>query len=268
MRRLGEQAKLLEQDGVPTRPEPQRGSAGHARCIWTASALQSSRVRRQAHRDALRPLASEALTPVIIHVTRGDLIPATVRTVATLIRDRGLTGLINNASISQFGPLEFLPSDDHRPLWEVNVVETTQSQGLFFVCFAAVGAESYRLRWPTAVGGNFRLRCVTTPDGAQKELLDRLGLTLPQRLRRIDEVAQTWPRILASNGLGAIVRADSAPQPGLGQPARLPYRFRRQRRRRGPRSVGWPGRRRYETGTGPSRRRRTMPRRANDWRTL
>ncbi len=35
-----------------------------------------------------------------------------------------------------------------------------------------------------------RLRCVTTPDKAQKVLLHRLGLTLPQRLRRIDEVAQ------------------------------------------------------------------------------
>jgi transposase len=35
-----------------------------------------------------------------------------------------------------------------------------------------------------------RLRCVTTPDEAQKVLLNRLGLKLPQRLRRIDEVAQ------------------------------------------------------------------------------
>lgn len=34
------------------------------------------------------------------------------------------------------------------------------------------------------------LRCVTTPDAAQKVLLNRLGLTMPQRLRRIDEVAQ------------------------------------------------------------------------------
>ena len=34
------------------------------------------------------------------------------------------------------------------------------------------------------------LRCVTTPDEAQKVLLNRLGLILPQRLRRIDEVAQ------------------------------------------------------------------------------
>ena len=35
-----------------------------------------------------------------------------------------------------------------------------------------------------------RLRCVTAPDEAQKVLLHRLGLTLPQRLRRIDEVVQ------------------------------------------------------------------------------
>lgn len=36
-------------------------------------------------------------------------------------------------------------------------------------------------------GGNVRLRCVTTPDAAQKALLNRLGLTLPTRLLRIDE---------------------------------------------------------------------------------
>jgi transposase len=35
-----------------------------------------------------------------------------------------------------------------------------------------------------------RLRCVTAPDQAQRVLLNRLGLNLPQRLRRIDEVAQ------------------------------------------------------------------------------
>ncbi len=34
------------------------------------------------------------------------------------------------------------------------------------------------------------LRCVTTPDDAHKVLLNRLGLTLPQRLRRIDEFTQ------------------------------------------------------------------------------
>lgn len=43
------------------------------------------------------------------------------------------------------------------------------------------------------VGGaenHIRLRCVTAPDKAQKVLLHRLGLTLPQRLRTVDEVVQ------------------------------------------------------------------------------
>ena len=38
--------------------------------------------------------------------------------------------------------------------------------------------------------GNVRLRCVTEPDAAQKVLLNRLGIPLPRRLRRIDEVAE------------------------------------------------------------------------------
>jgi transposase len=38
-----------------------------------------------------------------------------------------------------------------------------------------------------AAGRQVRLRCVTTPDAAQKVLLNRLGLTLPSRLRRLDE---------------------------------------------------------------------------------
>jgi transposase len=37
---------------------------------------------------------------------------------------------------------------------------------------------------------NVRLRCVTTPDAAQKVLLNRLGINLPTRLRRLDEPAQ------------------------------------------------------------------------------
>jgi transposase len=38
--------------------------------------------------------------------------------------------------------------------------------------------------------GTVRLRCVTEPDKAQKVLLHRLGITLPRRLRRIDEFVQ------------------------------------------------------------------------------
>ena len=49
---------------------------------------------------------------------------------------------------------------------------------------------------PTAVAHGLErtihLRCVTTPDEAQKVLLNRLGLTLPQRLRTVNEVERMW----------------------------------------------------------------------------
>ena len=38
--------------------------------------------------------------------------------------------------------------------------------------------------------GTFRLRCVTEPHKAQKVILHRLGVNLPHRLRRIDELVQ------------------------------------------------------------------------------
>jgi hypothetical protein len=39
-------------------------------------------------------------------------------------------------------------------------------------------------------GKTIRVRCVTTPDPAQKVLLNRLGLTVPQHLRYMEEVEQ------------------------------------------------------------------------------
>ncbi len=39
-------------------------------------------------------------------------------------------------------------------------------------------------------GNTVRIRCVTTPDKAQKVLLKRLGLRLPQHLRYLEEAAQ------------------------------------------------------------------------------
>ena len=39
-------------------------------------------------------------------------------------------------------------------------------------------------------GPTTRLRCVREPDEAQKVLLHRLGVTLPRRLRRIDQAAE------------------------------------------------------------------------------
>ena len=59
------------------------------------------------------------ITPLTLDVTK----PADIRTATALIRESGipLYGLINNAGIAVAGPLEFLPIDDIRKQFEINV---------------------------------------------------------------------------------------------------------------------------------------------------
>lgn len=58
--------------------------------------------------------------------------------------------------------------------------------------FAKIKSGDVALKARTADGQEqtLRVRCVTTPDKAQKVLLHRLGLTLPQRLRTVREIEQ------------------------------------------------------------------------------
>ena len=50
--------------------------------------------------------------------------------------------------------------------------------------------QSHDVILPTTHGVDLRLRCVAQPDAAQETLADRLGLTLPQRLRLPDPELQ------------------------------------------------------------------------------
>ncbi len=57
--------------------------------------------------------------------------------------------------------------------------------------FAKIKSGDVLLRTQAAdgrPGKTVRVRCVTTPDAAQRVLLNRLGLILPQRLRHLEEV--------------------------------------------------------------------------------
>ena len=64
-----------------------------------------------------------------------------------------------------------------------------------FEASGRIRAEDYRdvvlpARSASGPARLVRLRCVTEPDAAQKVLLGRLGVKLPRRLRRLDEVSQ------------------------------------------------------------------------------
>lgn len=59
------------------------------------------------------------------------------------------------------------------------------------VDFARIHARDVVLQAPSRDGQpshTIRLRCVTEPDAAQKVLLSRLGLMIPRRLRRVDQL--------------------------------------------------------------------------------
>ncbi|MGQ0813653.1 MAG: SDR family oxidoreductase [Gemmatimonadota bacterium] len=79
-------------------------------------------VRRTGDEEALRTLADPNVVPVRIDVSDS----ATIAAAAAFIRlDLGaarLTGLVNNAGIAIAGPLEFLPLDELRRQFEINVI--------------------------------------------------------------------------------------------------------------------------------------------------
>ena len=78
-------------------------------------------VRREADGDALRAHAREQMTPLIIDVTDEAAISAAAGTVADVLGERGLAGLVNNAGIGVPAPLEFQPMADFRRQLEVNL---------------------------------------------------------------------------------------------------------------------------------------------------
>jgi NAD(P)-dependent dehydrogenase (short-subunit alcohol dehydrogenase family) len=56
-----------------------------------------------------------------LDVTRADQIAAAAARIGAELGDRGLDGLVNNAGVGVGGPLEYLPLDEFRHQFEVNV---------------------------------------------------------------------------------------------------------------------------------------------------
>ena len=76
-------------------------------------------VRREADGDRLRRSGSARLTPLPCDITD----EAAVAAVAARIADEAgrLDGVVNNAGVAVGGPIEFLPLDDWRRQFEINV---------------------------------------------------------------------------------------------------------------------------------------------------
>jgi NAD(P)-dependent dehydrogenase (short-subunit alcohol dehydrogenase family) len=81
-------------------------------------------IRKPADSAALEEAARERkgeLTPLLLDVTNAGQITAAVGTIAGHAGQAGLAGLVNNAGIGVFGPLEIIPIEQFRYQLEVNV---------------------------------------------------------------------------------------------------------------------------------------------------
>lgn len=78
-------------------------------------------VRRAEDGERLRAGASDRLYPIRLDVTSSTDIGEAAAAVESLAGSAGLRGLVNNAGIAVGGPLEFVPLDQFREQFEVNV---------------------------------------------------------------------------------------------------------------------------------------------------
>ena len=78
-------------------------------------------VRKAEDAVLLRQAGSPRLTPIILDVTDAASIVLAVTAVTELLGNDSLTGLVNNAGVGLFGPLEYLSLDDMRQQFEINV---------------------------------------------------------------------------------------------------------------------------------------------------
>jgi NAD(P)-dependent dehydrogenase (short-subunit alcohol dehydrogenase family) len=78
-------------------------------------------VRRPADAPAPTSANSGEITPLLLDVTDPAQISAAADTVAGHTGNAGLKGLVNNAGIGVFGPLEITPIEQFRRQLEVNV---------------------------------------------------------------------------------------------------------------------------------------------------
>jgi NAD(P)-dependent dehydrogenase (short-subunit alcohol dehydrogenase family) len=78
-------------------------------------------VRKEADGDALRQSTTGALTPLLIDVTDDAAVGAAVSEVSLGVGQRGLAGLVNNAGVGVAWPMEVIPVDALRRVYDVNV---------------------------------------------------------------------------------------------------------------------------------------------------
>jgi NAD(P)-dependent dehydrogenase (short-subunit alcohol dehydrogenase family) len=136
-------------------------------------------VRREQDAEALREAASERLVPLMLDVTDAGQVAAAAGRVEAEVEEAGLDGLVNNAGIGVFGPLETVPIDDLRRQLEVNL---TAQVAITQAMLPAIRLARGRVVFVSSIGGRMALP-FGGPYHASKFGLEAVTDCLRQELR-------------------------------------------------------------------------------------
>jgi len=79
-------------------------------------------VRKQADSDRLQREFGDSFVPLVMDITDADAVHQAAQKVGSMIGDRNLVGLVNNAGIVVSGPLLYLRPSDYKRQLEVNMI--------------------------------------------------------------------------------------------------------------------------------------------------
>lgn len=137
--------------------------------------------RSSADADRLRLEGSERLVPVELDITSTSTIQAAAECVSGALGEEDLVGLINNAGIVVSGPLEFVPLDELRKQFEVNVIGPVAVTQRFLPLLRRPGG---RMIYIGSVSGRLALR-FQGPYAASKFALEAIADSLRREVSQL-----------------------------------------------------------------------------------
>jgi NAD(P)-dependent dehydrogenase (short-subunit alcohol dehydrogenase family) len=158
-------------------------------------------IRKEADGTALAEAAAGELTPLPLDVTDAGQITAAAQTIAEHAGDAGLAGLVNNAGVGVFGPLELIPIDQFRRQLEVNVTaQLAVTQALLPMLRRSRG----RIVMIGSIGNRFTPPFIG-PLAASKSALATMSTALRQELAPFGvRVALVEPGSIRSDAVGKL----------------------------------------------------------------
>jgi len=158
-------------------------------------------VRKPADGDALTEASAGELTPLLLDVTDPAQITAAAEAIAGHAGDAGLAGLVNNAGIGIFGPLELIGIEQFRRQLDVNVTgQLAVTQAVLPMLRRARG----RIVMVGSIGTRFTPPFIG-PLAASKSTLVTMSAALRQELAPFDiRVVVVAPGSIRSEAVGKL----------------------------------------------------------------